>query len=103
MWCVYVTCLVACTFAKTLWTSFTSIVHVEPMYESDECSINYITYHNMNIKAQAVFRCGPHRKLGEPEPRSGVGFKMLIMENNRHICLPHTYSSMMQPNNFTDL
>ena len=35
-------CLVACTFVKT-WTSSIFSVHVEPMYGSGECLINYIT------------------------------------------------------------
>jgi len=33
----------------------------------------------MNIQIQAVVGCGPYRKLGEPEPYSGLSFKVLIL------------------------
>ena len=41
--CLCDLCLVACTVVKTHWTSSISSVHVQPMYRSDECLINYIT------------------------------------------------------------
>jgi hypothetical protein len=43
--CLCDLCLVASTYVETPWTSSISSVHVEPMYGSNQCLINYIIVH----------------------------------------------------------